>query len=29
MQWYNFISPHGTFDIGRLETLAVILSKAT
>ena len=29
MNWYNFIRSHGAFDIGRLETLAVILSKAT
>jgi hypothetical protein len=24
MNWYNFIRPHGTFDIERLETPAVI-----
>jgi len=28
MNWYNFISPYGTFDIGRLETLAVIYYKS-
>ena len=24
MNWYNFIRPHGAFDIERLETPAVI-----
>ena len=24
MNWYNFIRPHGAFDIGRLETPAII-----
>ncbi|MDG6933031.1 MAG: hypothetical protein JRN00_08540 [Nitrososphaerota archaeon] len=24
MSWYNFIRPHGAFDIGKLETPAVI-----
>ena len=24
MNWYNFIRPHGAFDVERLETPAVI-----
>jgi hypothetical protein len=27
MNWYNFIRPHGTFDIKKLETPAVIYYK--
>ena len=27
MNWYNFIRPHGAFDIERLETPAVIYFK--
>ncbi|MFP3261498.1 MAG: hypothetical protein RXP28_01430 [Nitrososphaeria archaeon] len=27
MNWYNFIRPHGAFDIERLETPAVIYYK--
>ena len=27
MDWYNFIRPHGAFDIERLETPAVIYFK--
>jgi len=27
MNWYNFIRPHGAFDIEKLETPAVIYYK--
>jgi len=27
MNWYNFIRPHGAFDIERLETPAMIFYK--
>jgi transposase InsO family protein len=27
MNWYNFIRPHGAFDIKRLETPAMIFYK--